>query len=287
MKARIATFIIAALSLGAAQARAQDAAAPIGEPRDAAGLQSAAGVNAALRWAELDRGGHVAALRISSQGARALRAGIRVGELPRDATLRFYAPGDGQVREVSAASILDALARNRDAGETGPDARTWWSPLVEGDTLVVEIELAPGSDPAALAIAVPSVSHIREWAPPAGGDARTVGLVTTLGGTTYACAGEQVAAAAARYFLAEDRCIATQAAASSLEVFVARDASGVGARLLYASPDTDTAFLALDAPPASPGVAPPPLAALDPALEQWLGAGGAARAHAIGAFSSP
>ena len=61
----------------------------------------------------------------------------------------------------------------------------------------------------------------------------------------------------------------------------------MGARLLYASHDSDTAFLSLDAPPPGLAVAHPSLAALDPALEQWLGAGAAARASAIGAFSSP
>lgn len=287
-------WILAAASLGA---MAQEPLAPIGEARVVQGLQTAAGVDASLRWAELPRGGHVAALRISSRGAQALRVAIRVGKLPRDAMLRFYAPGDQQVHEASAASLLEALARNRDAGESGPDARTWWSPLVAGDTLVLEVELAPGSDPAALAIAVPLVSHIGEWprTPRSDDEARALGVVTS-GGMSYACAGDLVASASAiaiesapaRYFLAASRCIATQSAASSLQVFWPQGASGVGARLLYASPDTDNAFLALDAPPAQAmPVAHPSLATLDPALEQWLGAGAATRAAAIGAFSSP
>ena len=201
-----------------------------------------------------------------------------------------HAPGEARAHEVPAASLLDALARNRNAGESGSDARTWWSPLVAGDTLVVEIELAPGSDPSALAIAVPFVSHIRDW-PRAGegvddGDGAGAIGVVTADGASYACAGELVANGSAngpaRYFLAASGCIATQSAASSLEVFWPQGASGVGARLLYASHDTDTAFLALDRPPsAAVHVARPSLATLDPVLEQWLGAG------AIGAFSSP
>jgi hypothetical protein len=62
----------------------------------------------------------------------------------------------------------------------------------------------------------------------------------------------------------------------------------VGARLLHASVQTRTALVALDEPPAqAASLARPATGGGDPALEQWLGAGGAARAHAIGAFSSP
>ncbi|HSN21063.1 MAG TPA: hypothetical protein VLS49_10305 [Usitatibacter sp.] len=294
MKVAIALVSLAA-SLGPLGAAAQDGPPAIGEPREAAGLESAAGVSAALRWADLPGGGHLAALRITSSGARGLRAGIRVGGIPRDAILRFYAPGEAGSRDVPAATVLDALARNRDAGESGPDARTWWSPVVAGDTLILEIELAPGAAPASLAIAVPSVSHLREW--PGSGDAQegdathAVALVTS-GGATRACEGTLVASplrSSRRYFLAESRCVSTQSEASSLQAFWPRGASGVGARLLYVSADTDTAFLALDSPPpVEVPVSAAALERLDPALEQWLGRAAASRASGPpGTFSSP
>jgi hypothetical protein len=288
MKKTIAALAACAAAFGAPGAAGQPGVEPIGEARPAAGLQSASAVAAALRWAALPGGGQVAALVIRSEGAGALRAGIRVGELPRDATLRVYAPGQAPVQEASGSAVLEALARNRDAGEHGPDARTWWSAVVAGDALVLEVELAPGTDASSLAIAVPLVSHIRTW-PQAVGEGHAVALVTS-DGATRACEGALVAGAGAtapRYFLTASRCAATQSAASTLQAFWTGAASGVGARLLYASVDSDTALLALDAPPSSAvPAARPALASLDPALEQWLGQGAASRAPGeLGAFS--
>lgn len=289
MRKAIAALAACAAALGAPAAAGQTGVEPIGEARPAPGLQSASAVAAALRWAALPGGGHVAALVIRSAGARALRAGIRVGELPREATLRVYAPGQAPVQEASGAAVLDALARNREAGERGPDARTWWSAVVAGDALVLEIELAPGTDASALAIAVPLVSHIRSWPQAGGGEGHAVALVTS-DGATRACEGTLVAGAggaAPRYLLTASRCAPTQSAASTLQAFWTGAASGVGARLLYASADTDTALLALDAPPSQAVPASrPALASLDPALEQWLGRGAASRAPGeLGAFS--
>jgi hypothetical protein len=289
MKKTIAAFAACAAALGAPHAAGRQGVERIGEARPAAALQSASAVAAALRWAALPGGGQAAALVIRSEGAGALRAGIRVGDLPRDATLRVYAPGQAPVQEASGAAVLDALARNREAGERGPDARTWWSAVVAGDALVLEIELAPGTDPSSLAIAVPLVSHIRTWPQAVGNEGHALALVTS-DGATRACEGALVAGAgatAARYFLTASRCAPTQSAASTLQAFWTGAASGVGARLLYASADSDTALLALDAPPSSAvPAARPAVASLDPALEQWLGSGAASRAPGeLGAFS--
>jgi hypothetical protein len=40
------------------------------------------------------------------------------------------------------------------------NARSYWSPVIEGDTVVVEIELCRGHRSARLSIAVPRVSHL-------------------------------------------------------------------------------------------------------------------------------
>jgi lysyl endopeptidase len=248
----------------------------VGYARTVEQLQTAQGVRRQLQWARLPEGGAIAAVSVTSPGAAAVRAALRVGDLPPTATLRFSAPGDVAAREVPAEALLAALQRNRDAGESGAAARTYWSPVVAGDTIVIEVELPPGADPDEVAFTTPLVSHLT--ARPAGGDSPDAEAVFTTDGSSFACPGALVGGArdGSRYFLTRERCVSTQAAASTLQAFWkaggAAAQSGVGASLLYASIDTDTAFLLLDAPPAQSGQlvrASPP--GMDPALEQWLG----------------
>jgi len=296
MKGRIVLAALAA-SLAAAAALADDLAArrPIGEPRAVQGLRTASEVSAMLDWATLASGAHVAALRIGSPGAAALRVAIRVGALPSSATLRFSSAADANPAEVTGARVMEALARNRAAGENGPEARTWWSPVVPGDALVLEIEMPAGTDPGELSLAVPLVSHIRRWPPSQPedpGDATGATAIVTVGGSSYACPGFVASGSdghvAAPYFLTRADCVSSQSGASSLQAFWPRAASGVGARLLYASANTHVAFVSLDEPP--PGTAQLARTAganADPALEQWLGAGAVSAHDLVGAFRFP
>jgi hypothetical protein len=178
--------------------------------------------------------------------------------------------------------------------------------VITGSSVVMEIELPPGIDAQAVALTAPVLSHLAidvraELASlRAAGDAAGAIAVYTTDGTSYACTGELVAPstapAAHPYFLTANRCIASQSAASSLELFwEAGSAPGDpcnGAALLYAAARTDTAFLALDTPPPGDGAyvrwasGNNSASALDPALEQWLGAG-VARAPAAATFSLP
>src|SRR5690348_7591886 len=292
MKARFALAALAA-SLATSGSLGQAPASPqaIGEPRPVQGLRSASDVNAMLDWTTLPSGAHLAALRIDSPGAAALRVALRVGSLPASATLRFSPAGDAPPVQVPGARVLEALVRNRAAGDEGPQARTWWSPVVPGDTLVLEIELAAGSDPGELALAVPLVSRIRRWPLSNAGDGTGATAIVTIAGSSYACPGSLVSGSDGRvpvpYFLTRVGCVASQSGASSLQAFWRGAASGVGARLLYASVATQVAFVSLDEPPAaSAGLARVSDAKADPALEQWLGAGAAA-VPILGAFSFP
>ena len=306
----LAFVAMIAMAMAATAATASTAPRQVGVAQEMPDLRTAAAMRRALRWAALGNGGHVAAVTLASPGAAALRVGLRIGELPESTRLRFSGPDDRAPIEVSGARVLAALARNSDAGETGGAARTWWSPVVAGPSMVMEIELAPGIDPQAVVLTAPLVSHLTldlraELASlRASGDAAGAVAVYTLDGATYACPGVLVApstAPAARpYFLTARRCIASQSAASSMELF--RDAGGSdgaasdacsGASLLYAAARTDTAFLALDTPPPGDGAYARWAAgdakaarALDPALEQWLGAG-VARTAASASFSLP
>src|SRR5512142_1331726 len=132
----------------------------IGFGRDVPGLATEGDTASALAWERLADGSLVAAVTLTSDTAAAVRAGLRVARLPADARVRFQAPGAAESFEATGREIADAIARNAAAGETGPDARTYWSPLIEGPSITVEIELTAGTDPSTVSIAVPRLSHL-------------------------------------------------------------------------------------------------------------------------------
>ena len=256
---------------------AQDAPRQVGFARTVGELQTAQGVKRQLQWARLPEGGAIAAVSVTSPGAVAVRAALRVGDLPPTAMLRFSAPGDAAARDVPAEALLAALQRNRDAGESGAAARTYWSPVVAGDTIVIEVEIPRGADPDAVAFTTPLVSHLTVRPGGAEGAPEAQAIFTT-DGASFACPGVLVGGArdGSRYLLTRERCVSTQAEASSVQAFWTGGGtaaqSGVGASLLYASIDTDTAFLLLDSPPAEAArLARPVPDGADPALEQWTG----------------
>ena len=115
---------------------------------------------ASARWHALPDGRHAAAWRISSPGALGLRLQLRVLRLPDDATLRFFPPGAEPVQGVSGAAINASLRQDAEAGASGEAAQRYWSPLIQGDTLTLEIELPAGVDPQAVQIALPRLSHV-------------------------------------------------------------------------------------------------------------------------------
>lgn len=270
--------MMASVPASGGDAAADGAPRQVGFPRPVAPLQTAQGVKRQLRWTPLPEGGAVAAMSVTSPGAAAVRAALRVGDLPPTATLRFSAPRGSAAHEVPAETLLAALERNRDAGESGAEARTYWSPVVAGDTIVIEIELPAGADPAQVAFTTPLVSHLVVVPGDARGDAADAAAVFTTDGSSYTCPGLLVAGVrdGSRYFLTRERCVSTQAAASTMQAFWSGASgatqSGVGASLLYASIETDTAFLLLDAPPAEAArLARGVPDGSDPALEQWTG----------------
>ncbi len=297
-----------------AMAMAATAASPPAAPRQVGAaepvpdLQTVAAVRQALRWTPLAHGGRVAALTLSAPGAAAVRVGLRIGELPESARLRFSGPDDRTPIEVSGARVLATLARNADAGETGGAARTWWSPVVAGSSVVMEIELPPGVDAQAVAITAPVLSHLsldvhaELAALRAAGDAAGAIAVYTIDGASYACAGTLVAPstapAAHPYFLTANRCIASQSAASSMELFwdagaapMARSVQRCRAALRRATrrhrvPRARHAAARRRRTYAHWASAAKAAPALDPALEQWLGAG-VARTSARTTFRLP
>ena len=238
-------------------------------------------------WTTDANGRHRAAISVHSAGAAGLRLGLLVEQLPLGTQLRVYAPGSDQTTEVAGSEVLRTLQRNLDAGETGADANTYWLPTIEGDQAALEIELAAGVDPRQLKVSLPQASHLKilptdpEALLKASG-ACEVDVMCTSGydnlrhavalmefvepDGTYICTGTLVNNTnqdATPYFLGANHCISTQSVASTLETFwngyasscnsgqVSSDTRTLtgGATLLYASANTDTSFMRLNAAP--------------------------------------
>jgi V8-like Glu-specific endopeptidase len=240
-------------------------------------------------WERMEDGSHVAALQISSTSAFSLRAGLRIGALPDAAKIRFQDPTGGDVFEFSGTDVNEALARNRNSGDESPQARDFWSPLVEGDTIAIEIELPAGVDPKQVSVSVPQLSHLvtsaaKDFVVPTkaaaaceldamcsaatwGSQMNAVArMIYSVSGSTYACTGtllaDQDPAGDIPYFLSANHCINTQTVASSLTTYWFYRSSacnsgtlGVsrqlagGAALLYNSSSTDTSFMRLNNTP--------------------------------------
>jgi V8-like Glu-specific endopeptidase len=267
----------------------------VGFGRTLAPLATESAMGWQLAWASSPEGGWIGAVSVTSTAASALRIGLRVEALPAAATLRFHGRGDGEVFEVTAAQIHATIARNLEAGEAAEAARTYWSPAVESDTIVVEIELPRGASPAEVRIAAPMVSHLMTrasanfvmpkaaatceidamcfqdtWATESKAVAR---ILFTKGGSSFVCSGTLLAdkdpLTFIPYFLTANHCISTQAVASSIQSYwfyrTSACDSGLrgnfqtlagGGTLLYSTTYTDTAFLRLNGtPPAGVGYA--------------------------------
>jgi hypothetical protein len=104
-----------------------------------------------LDWQTLANGSRGARFSLTSTQAVALRAGLRLrgngrpGADPAAVSLRF-AGDDGRVfGESGKAFAGDQIA---------------WSPIVAGDTIVVEVELAPEQRPGDFTLEVPKLSHL-------------------------------------------------------------------------------------------------------------------------------
>lgn len=159
--AALRTVRLAALGVDAGDTSRMPGVQTIGPARSLPQSASTAATAALLTWQTLEGGSQVAALRFQSAGAQGLRLGIVVEQMPAEAVLRFYTPDGAASYGVTGSEILATITRNQQAGDSSAAARTYWSPDVGGDTVVLEVELPARSDPAALRIAVPQLSHFR------------------------------------------------------------------------------------------------------------------------------
>lgn len=111
-----------------------------------------------LRWSQTAQGTSLASVHIKSTGAKSVRLGLVVHEIPLATSFRLYAASQSHLVEVPGAEIMRAISQNQTAGSTS-GAGKYFMPAIEGDEVTMEIELAPGVRPAELKILPASLAH--------------------------------------------------------------------------------------------------------------------------------
>lgn len=271
----------------AARARAPGVPWQVGFAREIEPLRTVEAMADSLEWRTLPNGARVATLAVRSAGAPGLRLGVRVDRMPEDAQIRFFGGQDAEGVQFGGREILESIRRNTGVFERGSAddaARTIWSPYFESDAVTLELELPAGIDPAAVAIAVPRLSHFTErafsgeaakattacgidaacrseWDSESRASAKLIYVDES--GDSYLCSGtllNNTARDFVPYFLTANHCISTQARASSAEFWWFYRAATCGsssldtrftrtfggAALLHATDRTDTSFLRLN-----------------------------------------
>lgn len=116
-----------------------------------------------LKWTKLGNGGQAAAFSVTSSGAGSIRIALAQSRLTDGVELRFF--GNTSDRIVYGPYSRSNLARAWSL-ESNPAERQFsykslfWSPVVDGQTIAIEIYLPPGSEPADSALIAPVLSHL-------------------------------------------------------------------------------------------------------------------------------
>jgi lysyl endopeptidase len=132
----------------------------IGFGRPVEQTSTTAATQETLKWQTTPSGGKVTAINFESTGAKGIRLGLLVTQLPETATLRYYAKGAATAFEVIGTDVLKVLASNLASGDKSDSGRTYWAPSIEAANATLEIELPNGISTNAVNVAVPQVIHM-------------------------------------------------------------------------------------------------------------------------------
>jgi lysyl endopeptidase len=204
---------------------------------------------AGLPWQSLPDGGKAAQIVVTSPGAAALRLGLNLLSAPPGLMLRFAGSGPGApvYGPLQAAKVTET--------------KTYWSPVLDGESATLEIYLPPGVAPESVDLRLPKISHLVTAGaslakaepvsdigradscevdvacvatPAASNQARSVAkLVFTDDGGTFICTGTLIndsAASNSPYLYTASHCLDSQETASSLVTYWFFDAISCGSR---------------------------------------------------------
>jgi hypothetical protein len=118
--------------------------------------QSSAGI-AAAQWHEATTGEHTREVRIVSPGAAGVRVALSVAGLPDTASVRFATRDADHGHILNGASIHASLHADRQAGTAAP---VFWSPTIDGNTLVLQVTLPVGTDPRRVRLEPTRLAHL-------------------------------------------------------------------------------------------------------------------------------
>jgi len=113
-------------------------------------LASKSGASA-LQWHPAPEGGMTARLALTSPGAAALRVGLDIGELPEGIEFRFAGTATAAPAPMFDRTTIDRMAKT---------SSRVWTPVTEGDTQLIEIHAAAGTDTRWLRFDVAALSHL-------------------------------------------------------------------------------------------------------------------------------
>ncbi|HEY1326870.1 MAG TPA: trypsin-like peptidase domain-containing protein [Casimicrobiaceae bacterium] len=104
-----------------------------------------------LAWQSLPDGSRAARIEVQSTGAAALRVEMRLPAVHPDVEVRFAGTGDG-------ATVFAPIPANAVAADTARYG-SYWSPVVRGDTAVIELHAPADAVLAGTALTLTRVSH--------------------------------------------------------------------------------------------------------------------------------
>lgn len=118
---------------------------------------------ASLEWTRLETGGQAAILTVTSPGAEAVRMGLSVKEMAEDIEIRFF--GMEAPQKVFGPYTVEKLIQKDIQVEKSSKGyitqkQLFWSPVIEGDTVGMEIYLPEGRQLNELSFSIPQIAHI-------------------------------------------------------------------------------------------------------------------------------
>ncbi len=221
-----------------------------GFARDSEQTASFNKTNTVWSWIKTSTGTQLAAIQFVSTTAAGLRVGLFIDSLPDGAKLRFYNPDSTKMIEVTGVHITETVKKNKVAGDLTDAGKTYWSPVVEGERIQIEIELPMGTDADVVQLAIPKVLHLfRDISGKLTGlgNIKSVGDADTChvdavcqnasnqdvrksvakvsfvsGGYAYTCSGtllNDTLNSAIPYFITANHCVSNQTEASTVNTF--------------------------------------------------------------------
>ena len=237
----------ATLGAGTGAVTARKAPRRVGFPRLLPEAQRAVDLLNAS-WQRLGDGGRALRIEIRSPGAAALRFAITLSTVP-GAALRFR--GSSRPQQVFGPVAADRVTASK----------PYWSPVLEGDTGILEIYLPPKTEPADVHLELSQISHLTVAGTGLAAKSQPVDdiglaqscevdiacvqpsaallnqakavakLVFTEDGNTYVCTGTMLndsIRSFTPYLLTASQCLDSQQAASSLNTYWFFEASTCG-----------------------------------------------------------